>query len=107
MRTRTADYVLLECYGPTIDDGTNASTTHPVSAQVRQAPHSYFAHLFDESSDGDYFVGKVHKHSRMLKGILDDAIEQGEYNKVIRCVDGTSRSPARKGKGEAPSAIIT
>ena len=74
---------------------------------MRQALHSYYVYIFDESLEEDSALDKVHKHTGISKYIPDEAIERWEYKKVIRCVDGTSRSLARKGKGKAPAGTTT
>ena len=69
---------------------------------MRLALHSYYVYLFDENSDEDSALHEVHKHTGISKYILDDAIEQWEWKKTVRCVDGTSRAAGRAGKGKAP-----
>lgn len=69
---------------------------------MRQALHSYYVYFLDEELDEDSALHEVHKHTGISKCILDEAIEEWECKRTIRCVDGTNRSRGKQGKGKAP-----
>lgn len=60
-------------------------------------------HLFDEGLDEASATEEVYKHMGILRYILEEAVEQGEWKGIIRCADGVNHFPVRKGNGKAPS----
>lgn len=69
---------------------------------MRQALHFYYIYFLADELDEASALHEVHKHTGISKSILEDAIEQWECARTIRCVDGTNRSRGRTGVGKAP-----
>lgn len=67
---------------------------------MRQALQSQQVYLLEEVLGEYSALHEVHEHTGIPKPSLDEAIEQSERDRTIRCVQETSPSRGSKGKGE-------